>query len=104
MGYYKNEKKEQATKEKNWSTVSGTMYVFRNEYKGRTFFSTSVSRDVDGKTYREFLKVCFSKKCKEPEEKVNKITLTDAFITLDIYEDQNGLVQRPMIMIMGYDD
>ena len=46
--------KAQGNNEQRWTDVKGVMTLFANEYNGKMFLSTSVSRKVDENEYTNY--------------------------------------------------
>ena len=81
--------KAQSNSEQRWTDVKGVMTLFANEYNGKMFLSTSVSRKVDENEYTNFYINVNLPKGQEPEEKgTYKINVKKGF--LSCYATKDG--------------
>lgn len=84
---FKSQKTQQ--NEERWTNISGNMTLFANEYDGRIYCSTSVSRKIDENEYTNYYINVNLPKGQEPGEKgTYKINVKKGFISC--YADRDG--------------
>lgn len=76
--------------------ILGKTRIFKNEYNGKGFYSTSVSNKNQDGTYE---KLYISVQFKKGMEVEGDIDIKDGFLSM--YKDRNGLA-KPKIVVLDY--
>ena len=76
--------------------VTGKTRVFKNDYNGNTYYTTSISNKKEDGTYENMYISIQFKKGMEVE---GNIDITDSFLTF--YKDKNG-IPKIKLVIMEY--
>lgn len=74
--------------------VTGKTRIFKNEYNGNTYYTTSISNKKEDGSYENMYISTQFKKGKEVE---GVIEITDSFLTF--YKDKNGLPKVKLVIL-----